>query len=551
MVRYYHPSDAVLEVRWDRFLVHAAARMGSVASAAEIPARLEELLAPVAEGFRVVPRGTPTAPVPAGDKIVEWRHLGYGLEPDPSLPYASWRTHHAPIGEGRNKGSYFQHQVPALTPVHAQPVMQVPLVQGLEAHVVVSLPISAARIGDAQRTRLAELEKTLAAIEPAAGAIDRARAHADGIAAWNVAAHFHPHGSSLKLDWDAHLRAWLGAQPATQSRVALRDAIRRLVAPLDDAHATVTDPTDKSPRAFLPFSMRPLDQGCVVDASNLDRVRRGDVLASVDGRPVKAWYAERAALVSGSPQRKGWAICTELLSGAPGSSVALRLRRGNENVDLELTRDAERGLSSPRPSPLQELKPGVHYVDASRFDKAAFDNALDTLRNARGIIFDLRGFPARDAIALASYWVTGVDHAQWMFVPRFDRPFAKWSESWSIGWQRPRDAALATPYKVALIDGRTFNYAESLAAYFPGQKAGPLVGGASAGANGNVARATLPSGLHFFFTAMRVTRHDGSDYHREGLRPDEAVEPTLAGIAAGRDELLERAISIVEKNARP
>jgi C-terminal processing protease CtpA/Prc len=43
---------------------------------------------------------------------------------------------------------------------------------------------------------------------------------------------------------------------------------------------------------------------------------------------------------------------------------------------------------------------------------------------------------------------------------------------------------------------------------------------------------------------MRVTRHDGSPFHLAGVRPTVPVEPTVAGIRAGRDEVLERALEI-------
>jgi hypothetical protein len=47
---------------------------------------------------------------------------------------------------------------------------------------------------------------------------------------------------------------------------------------------------------------------------------------------------------------------------------------------------------------------------------------------------------------------------------------------------------------------------------------------------------------------MRVTRHDGrSPHHGVGVKPDVEIAPTRAGIAAGRDEVLERALEI----ARP
>ena len=40
---------------------------------------------------------------------------------------------------------------------------------------------------------------------------------------------------------------------------------------------------------------------------------------------------------------------------------------------------------------------------------------------------------------------------------------------------------------------------------------------------------------------MRVTRHDGrSPHHLVGVTPDVPVAPTLAGLRAGRDEVLER-----------
>lgn len=72
---------------------------------------------------------------------------------------------------------------------------------------------------------------------------------------------------------------------------------------------------------------------------------------------------------------------------------------------------------------------------------------------------------------------------------------------------------------------------------------GAIVGAATAGTNGNVATFDVPSGLQVRFTGMRVTRHDGkTPFHLIGVQPTVPVEPTLAGIKAGRDEVLERAL---------
>ena len=41
---------------------------------------------------------------------------------------------------------------------------------------------------------------------------------------------------------------------------------------------------------------------------------------------------------------------------------------------------------------------------------------------------------------------------------------------------------------------------------------------------------------------------DGTDLQRKGVKIDEYIEPTIAGIKAGRDEVLERAIEIIEES---
>jgi C-terminal processing protease CtpA/Prc len=552
VVRYFHPSDSLDKVDWNRFLAHAAERMDAVTDRKDIAPRLEELFAPVAEGFRVTTPGEPLLPAPQGDgPRVEWRHLGYGLENVPSI-FASWRTHHDPLlGKKANPG-YFQNQGRAEASVDEEPVARVPIAAGLEAQVPISLPMSATKIGDAQRVRLEALAKTIEASSPAADTATRAQAYADGIALWNVARHFYPYWAVAKVDWDEVLRKWLAAQPQSQTRAQLADSLRRLAAPMGDGQAQIFDPRAAAPRQFLPISIRPAGEQWVVDESRNERVKIGDVLVAVDGEPVARWYAGRAALEPGSEQHRRWRVREAFLRGANGAPpVKLRFMRGKQPVEATLAYDSPSPIGAPRLPAIQELKPGIFYVDVRRFSKPDFDRSLAALRDARGIVFDLRGYPTGDAAALASYWITGTDRAQWMSIPRFDQPFAQPTSGWTVGWQRERDAALEKPAKALLTDGRAIGFAESLAGYFPGQKTGPIVGEPTAGANGNVAVATLPSGIKFGFTGMAVMRHDGSILEGEGFKPDIPMIPTPEGIRAGRDEVLERAVAALESAAKP
>jgi C-terminal processing protease CtpA/Prc len=56
--------------------------------------------------------------------------------------------------------------------------------------------------------------------------------------------------------------------------------------------------------------------------------------------------------------------------------------------------------------------------------------------------------------------------------------------------------------------------------------------------------------MNFYFTGMRVTRHDGSPLHLQGFKPDIEVVPTAEGLRAGRDEVLERAVKLLETGTK-
>jgi C-terminal processing protease CtpA/Prc len=78
------------------------------------------------------------------------------------------------------------------------------------------------------------------------------------------------------------------------------------------------------------------------------------------------------------------------------------------------------------------------------------------------------------------------------------------------------------------------------------RKLATIVGGPTAGANGNVVAFDVPGGFRILFTGMRVTGHDGqTPHHLVGVKPGVSMAPTLAGLRAGRDEVLDRAVALI------
>ena len=75
-----------------------------------------------------------------------------------------------------------------------------------------------------------------------------------------------------------------------------------------------------------------------------------------------------------------------------------------------------------------------------------------------------------------------------------------------------------------------------------------VIGSTTAGADGNVSRIVLPGNVTTMISGIGVYYPDGTETQRIGIVPDIEVHPSIAGIRAGQDELLQKAISIIEQH---
>ncbi len=167
---------------------------------------------------------------------------------------------------------------------------------------------------------------------------------------------------------------------------------------------------------------------------------------------------------------------------------------------------------------------------------------------APAVIFDLRGYP-KGADAVLNHLLREPETDRWMHVPKIFRPalpgIPRPRHNWDgRGWNRRPAQPHIQGHVLFLTDARAVSQAESILGYV--EMLGiDIVGSSTAGTNGSIRAVTLPSGSTVTFTGMKVTRHDGSRFHLEGIRPTIPIEPTVAGIRAGRDEVLDRALGSI------
>jgi C-terminal processing protease CtpA/Prc len=112
-------------------------------------------------------------------------------------------------------------------------------------------------------------------------------------------------------------------------------------------------------------------------------------------------------------------------------------------------------------------------------------------------------------------------------------------------WYEPHPANRYTNPIVVLIDERAQSAAEHFCINLKNARRATFVGSITAGANGDVTRINLPSGGSMTFTGWLIKFADGSRFQNIGIVPDVKVEPTIRGVRAGRDEVLERGLEVL------
>ncbi len=382
---------------------------------------------------------------------------------------------------------------------------------------------------------------------------DRATRLADVVLAWNVFQHFYPYFDVIQADWPAELRRALASAATDTDERAFLITMRRLVAALHDGHGSVFLKSQEAAGA-LPLLWDVVEGELTVTqvAPGAGELRPGDLVLAIDGRPARAALAAEEELASGATEGwRRWRAFNRLLVGKRGEPVRLEARHpGGATFTATVTRSlptyGEGSLRETRPEKIAEVKPGIFYVDLDRINDQDFKGAVGRLAAAKGVVFDLRGYPAVSPIVIAHLTDRAVTSARWTVpvVTRPDRREWEWDVSnWSVQPAQPRLQGKAA----FIIDGRAISYAETYMGIIENYKLAQIVGEPTAGTNGNINPFTLPGGYRVVWTGMRVLKHDGSQHHGIGIRPTVPASRTLQGVAAGRDELLEKAIQVVSR----
>jgi C-terminal processing protease CtpA/Prc len=373
---------------------------------------------------------------------------------------------------------------------------------------------------------------------------------------WTVIDRFYPY-LPLIGDWDAVLPASIPRFEAATTAEAYAAALLELGTHVPDGHTFISGHPGfaalRGGPAFLAVELRWIDKQAVVTlidapAAIAAGLQVGDVVTAVDGEPMTARLPRLLAYVSASTEATRYRNALGYaLRGPAGDALLTVTRAKGVTKELRIPRaDAWTPPTPPTGLPYRLIGADLGYVVLEDLTPAQVAPMFEAFKATKGIVFDMRGYPQGTAWAIAPRLNTRKAPYAAMFHRRFVDPAMGGRDATTLEFLQtipPTTDWLYQGKTVMLIDDRTQSQAEHTGLFFEAANGTKFIGTPSAGANGDVTAMVLPGGVSWMFTGHDVRHADGRQLQRLGLQPDVRIAPTLAGIRAGKDEVLDRAVA--------
>lgn len=364
------------------------------------------------------------------------------------------------------------------------------------------------------------------------------------------------------LDWQGVAERYRPRALAAKDDHAFWRELDLMSAELADAHTRV-----ESPQAFreireqagvsLGVLLREIAGELYVERLSVGSeawllgLRPGAKILSIAGQPALAWWQAHvaAARAGSSPWNRQRLASQAFNTGKAGERVALEFARADgQHARVQLERRIFSSQSGVRSMRLASGLGYVRFSDFNEFIRSDVLAALEELREAKGLILDLRDNPGGSiyfARALAGQFVAG-EQTVAKLQTRSGRPV---SLLFGLIDLIPADFTLHgadEPLRqplVILTNQGTASAAELLAASLHSLGRARLIGERSCGCVlGYLGYTRVPGGGALAYSEFGFQFSDGRQIEGRGLLPDEAVPVTPADLASGRDAALEAAL---------
>lgn len=382
---------------------------------------------------------------------------------------------------------------------------------------------------------------------------------------WNIINYFYPYKYLTTTNWDYVLKKYIPLFLNFQNNLEYETNLVLLFRELNDSHVNACGMLREielnKGNNYAPIQLEYIQNKVVVVGLDKEyitssKIQYGDIVTHVDGikiedlidslkvnYPSSNYKVMMRDITSNLLRSNNYSIDLNYVSNNKSHKETFQLCNYNKlNIKKKYTK------YNNTDSCFLILDNNIGYVNMLNMRYKDLNKIKYKLRNTSGIIVDIRGYPSELlAKSFGGFFVDSLTFFEKSTIANLNNPgeFYFGKNEFLINAKETYGGKV-----VVLVNEQTQSKAEYTTMAMIAGKNSILVGGRTAGTDGDITTIYLPGGIRTAITTQGVYYPNGDETQCIGLVPDYLVEPTIEGIKDSRDEVLDEAIKIIKRERK-
>lgn len=376
---------------------------------------------------------------------------------------------------------------------------------------------------------------------------------------WNIIQYYFPYKYLIEEDWKDVLEEFIPKFVLAENETEYQLAILELMTRVHDTHANFTDgKLFKFWGINKPaFDIKFIENKAIVtnyihpEFSKNIGPKIGDEIIAINGKNVSEIVKDQLKYTPASNYPTQLRDIAKRLLRTNDSVLTIEYRTGEEfraetikTYILSEYYDYYNELKNRTSFKL--ISEDIAYLYLGSIKNSDLLNVFNEIKNTEGLIIDLRCYPSEFVVFTLSKFLLPKKTEFVKFTKGSINKAGLFSfaESLEVG---SKNKDYYRGKVVILINEETQSQAEYTTMALRVAPKATVIGSMTAGADGNVSMFYLPGNIRTIISGIGIYYPDKTETQRIGIVPDIEIKPTIEGIKNNKDELMEKAIELIEE----
>ena len=376
---------------------------------------------------------------------------------------------------------------------------------------------------------------------------------------WNIIQYYYPNRHLTDKDWNVVLEEYIPKFINAQNELEYEIAALQLITEINDSHAAPfwgDKVFENKGNKYAPFQVQFIENQLVLthyynpELIDSEKIKIGDIITHIEGNSIDYLIDSLKAIYPASNTGSLMRDISNNILRSTKSKIDIKYKSNNQNkettidlYDYKLLNIDNKNSKESKDKCFKLLDENIGYINLETIKNTDILLIQNKFKNTKGIIIDIRNYPE-----------TYVPFTLGTLFVEKSTPFVK---SLTGNINNPGEFTFTNPLNIpkskqvyngkiiVLVNEQSQSRAEFTAMAIRAGENTTIIGSKTAGADGEISTLFLPGGISTMFSGIGIYYPNGTETQRIGIIPDIVVKPTIEGVKSGKDEILDKAIEII------